>query len=122
VVVRSRTGGGGGPRDELAEALEIYDGLGAGWAARRAVGRLRSLGVRTSGSSARRSGTGRSALTATELRVADLVVQGLSSPEAAERLSLSRRTVETHVAHIMAKVGVRSRREIAAALQADPPD
>ena len=41
------------------------------------------------------------------------VAQGRSNPDVAGRLLLSRRTVETHVSHILAKLQARSRREIA---------
>ena len=78
-------------------------------AAYRAAG-LR-LGVRGSRG---RPATGWEALTDTEMRVAALVAEGLSNPEVAERMFLSRRTVGTHVSHILTKLGVRSRSEIAA--------
>jgi non-specific serine/threonine protein kinase len=48
-----------------------------------------------------------------EREVAGLVAQGLTSREIAERLVLGERTVETHVDHIRAKLGVRSRAQIA---------
>ncbi|MGY5121440.1 helix-turn-helix domain-containing protein, partial [Streptomyces sp. 900105755] len=63
---------------------------------------------------------GREALTATERRVADLVAEGLSNPDIAARLLLSRRTVETHVSHILTKLQVRSRREVGAAADSGP--
>jgi non-specific serine/threonine protein kinase len=54
------------------------------------------------------------ALSEREREVAGLVALGLTSREIAERLILGERTVETHVDHIRAKLGVRSRAQIAA--------
>jgi len=55
------------------------------------------------------------------MRIAGLVAEGLPNREIAEQLVLSPRTVGTHVSHILAKLGVRSRidiaREVAAHLQ-----
>lgn len=42
----------------------------------------------------------------------DLVVQGLTNAQIAERLVLSPRTVETHVAHLLAKTGAANRAEL----------
>jgi HD-GYP domain-containing protein (c-di-GMP phosphodiesterase class II) len=44
-----------------------------------------------------------------EVEVLRLVAQGVSNPDIAERLSVSRRTAEHHVQHIYAKIGVSSR-------------
>jgi DNA-binding NarL/FixJ family response regulator len=61
----------------------------------------------------RRATTGWEALTATEQRVAALVAEGRSNPDIAAELLLSRRTVQTHVSKILAKLGYSSRIEIA---------
>ena len=64
---------------------------------------------------AARSGT---ELTATEQRVADLIAAGATNRDAAAALFVSVRTVETHVASIYRKLGVRTRAELARRLPA----
>jgi pimeloyl-ACP methyl ester carboxylesterase/DNA-binding CsgD family transcriptional regulator len=56
--------------------------------------------------------TGWSSLTPGELRVVRLAARGLKNAEIAERLYLSRHTVETHLKHAFAKLGVVSRGEL----------
>lgn len=58
-------------------------------------------------------------LTASESRVTDLVMQGMSNQEVADTLCLSRRTVDTHLGRIYRKLGIRSRGELTAALRTD---
>ena len=52
-------------------------------------------------------------LTPTERRVASLVAAGMSNREVASRLGIAAKTVETHLAHVFRKLGVRSRHELA---------
>jgi DNA-binding CsgD family transcriptional regulator/tetratricopeptide (TPR) repeat protein len=108
-------------RVSLDRAVEAYSGLGAQWDIARAEARLRTLGVRRGSRATRRRATsGWESLTPAELKVALLVAQGRSNPEIATELFLSRRTVQTHVSHILGKLQMRSRTEVAreAALQA----
>ncbi|HEU4425295.1 MAG TPA: AAA family ATPase [Pilimelia sp.] len=117
-VLHARQGEAAAARCCLDEAIELYTRLRAGWDIRRAETRLRRYGVRRGvGGPRRRAGAGAgggwTALTATELRVARLVAEGRSNPEIAAELFLSRRTVQTHVQHILTKLDVHSRVEIA---------
>lgn len=115
-LVRAASGDLDAARASFGEALAVWAELGADWDVRRAAARLRPWGLRAgSRGTHMRPSSGWEALTATERRVADLVAQGLSNPDIAARLLLSRRTVETHVSHILTKLQVRSRREVSAA-------
>jgi serine/threonine-protein kinase PknK len=67
---------------------------------------------RSSGGSSSRGAT--SALTRREREIAGLVQQGLSNKEIAESLVISKRTAETHVEHILTKLGFTNRNQIAA--------
>jgi DNA-binding CsgD family transcriptional regulator/tetratricopeptide (TPR) repeat protein len=98
------------------EALGLYERLQAWRGAARAEAGLRSLGRRRGRRGPRgRPTSGWASLTATEAKVADLVADGLSNPEIAARLFISRHTVHTHVSHVLAKLGFASRVELAAA-------
>lgn len=55
-----------------------------------------------------------SKLSPREREVADLVAQGLRDREISSRLVISRRTAESHVAHILTKLGFSSRVQLAA--------
>ncbi|MFC6934312.1 LuxR C-terminal-related transcriptional regulator [Actinomadura yumaensis] len=54
--------------------------------------------------------------------MAALVAEGLSNREIAERLVIAKRTADSHVEHILAKLGFRSRTQIAAWVSAEDPD
>jgi DNA-binding CsgD family transcriptional regulator len=98
-------------RQAIEAAIEAFDAIGAsGWAAKaraelgRVSGRKRAQG-----------------LTAAERRVATLVAEGRTNREVATALFLGERTVASHLTHIYAKLGVRSRTELARRLRADEP-
>lgn len=112
-LVAQRAGGRAAPLIE--QAVGVYESLGAERDAARCRSLLRPVGLRprTAGRTPRPV-SGWDALTATELKVAGLVAQGLSNPQIARRLSISRHTVNTHLSHILAKLGVSSRVEVAA--------
>jgi DNA-binding CsgD family transcriptional regulator len=61
-------------------------------------------------------------LTAHELKVARLVVQGATNREAASALFVSPKTIEYHLGNVYRKLGIRSRTELVRALwtAADP--
>jgi DNA-binding NarL/FixJ family response regulator len=106
----------GAARAALAAALGHYTGMGAGYDARRANARLRPYGLRSVRREPRsRPVTGWAALSPAEVLVADLLRAGKSNPDIAAELFLSRRTVESHVARILAKLGAKSRMEVIAA-------
>ncbi|MDZ5619750.1 LuxR C-terminal-related transcriptional regulator [Nocardioides sp. HM23] len=52
-------------------------------------------------------------LTRREREVAELLAEGLSNKEIAARLVISQRTVETHVEHVLGKLGISSRAQVA---------
>lgn len=58
-------------------------------------------------------GDGWENLTKAEAKVAELVAEGLSNPDIARRLFISRRTVQSHVSHALEKLGLSSRVELA---------
>lgn len=99
--------------DVLGRALELYSEIGAAWDARRVRSRLRALGVRRRMVANEAEKTGWAALTSAEVDVARLVAQGLTNRAVAERLFVSPHTVNTHLRHVFAKLGINSRVELA---------
>jgi ATP/maltotriose-dependent transcriptional regulator MalT len=84
---------------DFAESIKIAEGLGMtvlAAQARREAGKLR---VRTSAEQ----------LTHRERQVAELVQRGMSTHRIAQHLTISERTVETHIANIYGKLGIHSR-------------
>jgi DNA-binding CsgD family transcriptional regulator len=106
--------GGAGARELLAQAREAYEACGATRDLARVDAAERAHGVRRGvAGSRRRPRSGWDALTDTELKVVRLVAERLTNPEIAARMFISRRTVQTHVSHALAKLGVDSRRALA---------
>jgi DNA-binding CsgD family transcriptional regulator/tetratricopeptide (TPR) repeat protein len=109
----------GGRRDEaaalLAEALERYEQAGADAWAGRVRAQLRALGVHPAPRGPRhRPAGGWESLTATERAVSLLVAEGLTNGAVARRLYISPHTVNTHLRHVFAKLGVPNRVALAA--------
>ena len=103
-------------RRALETASKAFDALGSpGWAG-QAEAELDLLGARRPASAGD--------LTAAERRVVDLAASGLSNKQIARRLFVAVHTVEVHLAHAYAKLGVRSRAQLASRLAspASPPD
>ena len=104
----------GQARDAFTEAVEVYTTLGAAADVARLQATFRAHGIRRGPHAKhRRARSGWDSLTATEIKIAAFVEEGLSNPEIAARLLLSRRTVATHVSHILKKLDVHSRTDIA---------
>ncbi|MEV6823883.1 AAA family ATPase [Amycolatopsis sp. NPDC051102] len=104
----------GSARAAFTRTLDLCAGLGAHWDVARLRARFRGFGIRRGPTVKHRQAThGWDSLTPTETKIAGLVVAGLSNPQIAARLFLSPRTVATHVSHILAKLGVHSRIDIA---------
>ena len=101
-------------RRVLAEAaLQSYGEAGADHEITRARTAFRRAGIPVRTPRRPRPTSGWEALTRTEERVSGLVATGATNPEIAESLSVSRRTVETHVSNVLSKLGLRSRTELA---------
>ena len=106
-IVRRRARQKRDARDAIRAALAGFEQLGAATWVEKARAELGSIGGRT-----REEG-----LTAAERRVAVLVAEGQTNREVAAALFLGERTVASHLTHIYAKLGVRSRTELVRKVQ-----
>jgi DNA-binding CsgD family transcriptional regulator len=98
----------GAARESLEHAVAAFERIGSsGWAA-AARSELARVGAR------RPSPAG--GLTPAEQRVVELAAQGRSNKEIARELFVSVHTVEVHLSHAYAKLGVRSRAQLASRL------
>jgi DNA-binding CsgD family transcriptional regulator len=106
---------------QLRRAYELYSALGARPFAERCAGDLEACGVRESASAGSHVGSAPlPVLSARERRVAHLAAQGLTNQEIAGELYISAKTVEYHLGNVFAKLGISSRRQIAARLGSEP--
>ena len=102
-IVRRRARKKRGAREAIQAALDGFEQLGAATWVEKARSELGRIGGRR-----REEG-----LTAAELRVAALVAEGRTNREVAAALFVTERTVASHLSHVYAKLGVRSRTELA---------
>lgn len=99
-------------RQYLRLALDIADRAGATPLTHRAQQELSATGARPR----RTMLSGVESLTASELRVAELAATGMSNPEIAQALFVTRKTIESHLGHVYLKLDIHSRQELAGAL------
>lgn len=104
-AIQRRTRQRAAARASLQEATEIFERLPAPLWATKARAEIARIGGRPP--------SGRDELTEAERRVAELVAEGRTNQEVAQSLFLSERTVSSHLTHIYAKLGIRSRTELA---------
>jgi DNA-binding CsgD family transcriptional regulator/tetratricopeptide (TPR) repeat protein len=112
-----RNGRPAAARVPLASALHLAEVAGAAWLAEQAHAELGVAGGRR-----HRSLAEPERLTAQERRVAGLVATGRSNQQIAHSLSVSVNTVETHLKHVFAKLGVHSRLELVGRRAEEPKD
>jgi len=102
----------GQARATLREALELATELGHRPLLTKIEQEVTRVGARRS----------KLTLTATEQRVAQLIVGGATNRDAAEKLFVSSRTIESHVVSIYRKLGVHSRRELIRRIAREPDE
>jgi DNA-binding CsgD family transcriptional regulator len=98
----------------LREAADVFASIGAEGDVARIDTEMRRISGRSTASRAKRPTFGWESLTPMELTVSDLVAEGLTNPEIGDRLHISRRTVESHLAHTFRKLELATRTQLAA--------
>jgi DNA-binding NarL/FixJ family response regulator len=99
-------------REPLREALELAHRCGAVALEERARTELAATGARPR----KAVFTGVESLTPSELRVARMAAEGMTNREIAQALTVTAKTVETHMRHVFQKLDVERRTELAGAL------
>jgi DNA-binding CsgD family transcriptional regulator len=99
--------------DALHEAIGIARELGAGPLTHRVAERMRERRIRVPQGPRESTRENPAGLTARQLEVLRLLTEGLTNAEIAERLVVSPRTAEHHVAAVLMKLGAATRRDAA---------
>jgi DNA-binding CsgD family transcriptional regulator len=99
-------------RKPLREGLDLAHQCRATMLAQRAHQELLATGARPR----RPARSGRDALTPTEARVAQMAADGHTTPEIAQALFVTPKTIETHLTHTYQKLNIHTRRELTHAL------
>ncbi|MGH9024695.1 MAG: helix-turn-helix transcriptional regulator, partial [Acidimicrobiia bacterium] len=116
-VIAARLGNKDEARALAGETFRTYDTLGAEQLHGRLRAELRSAGLPMRPRRSRpRPQSGWESLTPSEQRVVDLVGEGLTNSEIADRLYLSRRTVESHLGRVYTKLDLMTRAQLVAAV------
>jgi DNA-binding CsgD family transcriptional regulator len=100
--------------DRFRLAAELFDSCGSRWRREAVLAELNDLGK--PGQRAAAACLGPDTLTDREHEVAALAVQGLTAKAIGQQLHIGERTVETHLAHVYAKLNVQTRRDLVHAL------
>jgi DNA-binding CsgD family transcriptional regulator len=104
-------------RERLLEALELAQRIGSGRLDDLVRDELAALGTRPR----RAAVSGHDALTASEARVARMAAEGMTNKQIAQALFVTYKTVDSHLYRAYNKLGISSRRELAAALARESP-
>jgi len=108
----ARADRGGEAIDQLNAAFDTYLGHEALADARRVGRQLRRFGVQRRIVAQSRAKTGWDSLTDSELKVVNLIAQGVTNRDVAAQLHLSLHTVKNHVHNAFAKLGINSRTQL----------
>ena len=104
----------------LREAEKVLDECGSLRVRDEVRRELRRLGARAEvRGPASGDDTGVGSLTKRELEIAELITDRLTNPQIAERLFLSKKTIESHIRNIFVKLGASSRVEVARIIERD---
>jgi DNA-binding CsgD family transcriptional regulator len=111
-AARRRNGERASARGPIRDGLDLATHCGAVRLADRARSELAATGARPRNPYA----TGPDALTASELRVAQMAAEGRTSQEIAQALFVTTKTIDGHLNHTYNKLGINSRKQLAAEL------